>query len=67
MLLSLAAAFTATPQQRPPAAATATVRIERPVSVSGEEWALLPQATRSERIIRDEQGRELLLRLIEMQ
>jgi hypothetical protein len=67
MLLFLAAAFTPQPAQPASVAATAAVRIERPVTVSSKEWEDVPERGRSERAIRDEQGRKLLLRLIEMQ
>ena len=52
---------------RPPVVrqATASVRIERPVKVSAEEWERLPEQQRREILVRDEAGRPLLLRLIE--
>jgi hypothetical protein len=45
--------------------ATATVRIERPSIVRRDTWNAIPRSRRREVTIRDEQGRELLLRLIE--
>jgi hypothetical protein len=47
--------------------ATATVRIERPSTVTARDWERMPQAMRREVIVRDEQGQPLLLRLIENQ
>ena len=64
MLLLIAAALQ---PPRPPVVrqATASVRIERPVKVSAEEWERLPEQQRREILVRDEAGRPLLLRLIE--
>lgn len=45
----------------------ATVRIERPVRVGGEEWQRVPRDKRREIVITDEQGRPVLLRLVEME
>ena len=45
--------------------ATATVRIERPSVGRAEIWEKLPKERRKEVRVRDEQGRELLLRLVE--
>ncbi len=67
MLLFIAAAFTESPAQLPKAAGAAIVRIEQPVAVSARNWEHSLQVTRREVIVRDEQGRKLLLRLIEMQ
>jgi hypothetical protein len=69
LLLVIAAAAAAPIPQAPPesAQARATVRIERPAIVSREEWEKLPRSARSERIVPDEQGRQMLLRLIEHQ
>jgi len=62
----LAAALAAvTPSPAPRAQATASVRIERPVSVSAVGWEQLPKSKRSERIVRDERGQLVLLRLVE--
>jgi hypothetical protein len=62
----LAAALAAvTPSPAPHARATASVRIERPVSVSAVGWEQLPKSKRSERIVRDERGQLVLLRLVE--
>jgi hypothetical protein len=47
--------------------ATATVRIERPVKVSRDEWEKLPSQSKREVVITDEQGRRLLLRVVENQ
>jgi hypothetical protein len=46
--------------------ATATVRIERP-SIPSQEWERLPATSRREVIVRDEQERPALLRLVENQ
>ena len=64
MLLLLAAVVSAGP---PKALATASVRIERSVSASEEGWRQLPKAQRREVIMRDEQGRTIVLRLVENQ
>jgi hypothetical protein len=47
--------------------ATATVRIERPSIAGSEAWVRLPATSTHEVIVRDEQGRPALLRLIENQ
>jgi hypothetical protein len=47
--------------------ATATVRIERPVKVSRDKWEKLPPQSKREVVITDEQGRRLLLRVVENQ
>ena len=68
LVLVLAAAATSVPP--PPKAiaqAEAIVRIERPVAVSRQQWEKLPPSARREVVIRDENGRETLLRLIEQQ
>jgi hypothetical protein len=64
MLLLLAIA-TSSPPVPAKAVATASVRIERPASASERDWEKLPKGRRRELIVRDEQGRDLLLRLIE--
>ena len=64
MLLLIAAAS----QPQPPPVrvqATASVRVERPVRVSSENWEQVPKVRRREILVRDEAGRPLLLRLIE--
>jgi hypothetical protein len=68
----LLAALAAQASLAPPAPnvavqATATVRIERPSTVSSKEWGRLPSRSKSEIIVRDEQGRSILLRLVENQ
>jgi hypothetical protein len=61
-------AATAAPSPRPAVApATVSARIERPVRVDQRKWERLPESARRETVIRDEQGRELLLRLVEQQ
>jgi hypothetical protein len=65
MLLLLASVVASPPQVT--VRASATVRIERPQNVSREAWDRLPCGSSREVIVRDEQGRPLLLRLIEMQ
>ncbi len=47
--------------------AAAAVRIERPVTISKRDWHLRSEAQHREVIVRDEQGRQLLLRLVENQ
>jgi hypothetical protein len=62
LLLALLAAASS-----PTIQATATVRIERPVKVSRDEWEKLPPQPKREVVITDEQGRRLLLRVVENQ
>jgi hypothetical protein len=60
--------FAALAVSPPPAPqATATIRIERPVKASRADWERLPPQSKREVIVRDEQGRRLLLRLVENQ
>ena len=63
-MLLLAALATSTPVQ-PRLEATATVRIERPSVAASANWEKLPKVRRKEIRVRDERGRELLLRLVE--
>jgi hypothetical protein len=63
MLLLAALALSAPAQPR--LEAVAAVRIERPSIAASQLWEKLPKARRKEVRIRDEQGRELLLRLVE--
>ena len=68
LLVALASQASAAPP--PPRAvlqATATVRIERPSIAGSEAWERLPATSTHEVIVRDEQGRPALLRLIENQ
>jgi hypothetical protein len=70
MLLVVIAAAAIAPMPPAPKAsaqAQARVRIERPAIVTREEWEKLPQSVRSEKIVRDEHGRPMLLRLKEHQ
>ena len=65
LLLAAIAAASAAPAERPGLEARAAVRIERPMRVTGEAWNSLPEARRREILVRDEQGRLILLRLVE--
>ena len=67
VLVLAAAASAAPPGPKAVAQAQASVRIERPVTVNRQEWEKLPSSARREIAIRDENGREILLRLIEQQ
>jgi hypothetical protein len=67
LLLGLAPAISVAPPAEARAATTATVRIERPVAVGGEQWERLPRSSRSEIVVRDEQGRPVLVRVVELQ
>lgn len=74
MLLFLAGSAAAAAQQsRTPAttAASATVsasvRLERALPVSAEQWHAMPQSSRRELQRTDEAGRKLLIRVIEHQ
>jgi hypothetical protein len=48
------------------AVATATVRIERAVSIDRDQWTQAPAGTRREKIILDETGRPQLVRLVDL-
>ena len=63
-MLFLAALAISTPAQ-PRVEARVAVRIERPSVASSAIWEKLPKQRRKEIRIRDEHGRELLLRLFE--
>lgn len=67
-MLFIAAIVAAVP---PPALsapqARAAVRIERPQRAGADQWERAPRESKREAIIRDEQGRRLLLRTIEQQ
>jgi len=65
LILSNAAAVSA--PVRPTVNSTATVRIERPAVASRERWEHLPEQKRREIIVRDGDGRPLLVRVIEYQ
>jgi hypothetical protein len=68
LLVALSAQASPAPSQPIVAVqATATARIERPSTVTARDWERMPQAMRREVIVRDQQGRPLLLRLIENQ
>ena len=62
-LLLLASAAPQTP--RPPAPAKATVRIERAVEMRARDWGKPTSAQQREVRRTDEQGRPILLRLVE--
>lgn len=49
------------------AQAAATVRIERPSAVSSKDWDRSPPESKREIVVHDENGRPLLLRLVENQ
>ena len=66
MLLLVALVSQAAPPP-PKVRATATVRIERAASASRERWEQLPLSSKREVIVRDAQGRPVLLRLVEYQ
>ena len=66
MLLLVAFAAAEPPPAHVEAQARATVRIERAVRVDLESWERLPAAARREMLVSDEQGRPLLLRLLEL-
>ena len=65
MLLLLALATAAPPRTPPTAQATATVRVLHSSVATRFAWTRLPENQRREVKIRDQQGRELLLRLVE--
>ena len=65
LLLAALAAFSAAPAERPAMQARVTVRIERPARASAKQWDSLPLSGRREILIRDDQGRPVLIRLIE--
>ena len=61
-----AALASATPQQPGQAVAHATVRIERSVAVRARQWEQVPEQMRREALVVGEDGRPVLLRLVEM-
>ncbi len=65
MLLLAAVALASASAPTTEVKARATVRVERAVRVTGDDWKRLPEAKRREVLVRDEQGRPVLLRLIE--
>jgi hypothetical protein len=68
LLVALAAqAVLAPPLPKAAVQASATVRIERPSAVSARQWELQPESAKRELRVRDEQGRPVLLRLVENQ
>jgi hypothetical protein len=70
VLLLVALAAQAAPAPPPPKAAvqaSASVRIERPSAVSAREWEQQPESAKRELRVLDEQGRAVLLRLVENQ
>ena len=66
MLLLAALASTIQPVPESRVTVQATVRIMRPVYVAKEKWEQLPPTRRRERIV-VEGGRQIVLRLIEME
>jgi hypothetical protein len=46
---------------------TATVRVERPATANRQEWERIPPSSRREKILRDEQGQWVLMRIVDYQ
>jgi hypothetical protein len=69
VLALLAGSASAVPQPSGPATppASATVRIERAVSITERHWNQAPIASRREVERTDEKGRKIIVRLIEHQ
>jgi hypothetical protein len=68
LLVALSAQASPAPSQPIVAVqATATVRIERPSTVTASDWHRMPPQMKREVIVRNEQGQPLLLRLVENQ
>ena len=67
LLLASIAANAAVPTARAERQATATVRLQRSQPVNEYEWKRAPKTSRHEVIIHDEEGRPILLRLVEHQ
>jgi hypothetical protein len=68
LVSTIVAAPLAGPEQQANAVvrqATASVRIERPVTANRIEWERLPKASRREIIVRGEHGEPVIVRLIE--
>lgn len=65
MLLVLAGIMSQPPA--PITRTTATVRLERPATVTQDEWARAPKEIRRETIVHDEPNEPIVLRLIEFQ
>ena len=66
MLLFAALASTIDPVPETRVKVQATVRIMRPVQVTGKQWEQLPPSRRREKVV-VEDGRQIVLRLIEME
>jgi hypothetical protein len=68
MLLLLATVTTSfDASARPDIQATASVRVQRSRPVNEYEWKHTPKLSRRETVVQDDQGRLLLLRLVEYQ
>jgi hypothetical protein len=67
MLLLVALAAQAANPPSPPVVtqATASIRIERPAVATGDQWDRLPPNRKRAEIVRDEQGRPVLLQIVE--
>jgi hypothetical protein len=68
MLLLIAASVQSfAPPVRAAAQAKASVRIEQPATASRKAWDHSAKGSRREIVVRDEQGRRILVRVIEYQ
>lgn len=68
MLLFIASTSTSlAPPPSPQLQATATVQVVRAAPVNSNEWARTPKQSRREIVVRDKEGRQMLLRLVEYQ
>jgi hypothetical protein len=55
------------PSPRPEIQARASVRVQRVRAVNQNEWDHAPKSSRREVVVRDDQGRWILLRTVEYQ
>lgn len=60
-----AATMSDAPHPKAEVRTSASIRIERPATASREQWEKTPKSLRRETIIVDEQGRPLLVRIID--
>lgn len=67
VLLIVMAAAEATAIPRTAVESTATVRIERPAQASARDWERSSPVQKRETVVKDEQGRLVTLRIVELQ
>ena len=65
MLLPPPAALPDAPHPRVEVRTSASIRIEHPATVDREQWEKAPKASRREIVVLDEQGRPIVMRVID--